>query len=127
MSVKLGLYLLPILLAVGIASGFHWYQTEQLAMGNVRPYAAVQAYAFAVLLVALYMPPRYTRGSDLANVAFCYLLAKMLELNDGLVFSAGHVVSGHTLKHLAAAAAGYWILRMLQRRQPCTPPSLETS
>jgi hypothetical protein len=49
----------------------------------------------------------------------------MLELNDGLVFSAGHVVSGHTLKHLAAAAAGYWILRMLQRRQPCPQPPPE--
>jgi hypothetical protein len=27
-------------------------------------------------------------------------------------------VSGHTLKHLAAAAAGYCILRMLQKREP---------
>jgi hypothetical protein len=35
---------------------------------------------------------------------------------DGQVFALGHVVSGHTLKHLAAAAAGYWILRMLKRR-----------
>jgi len=35
-----------------------------------------------------------------------------------LDFAAGHVVSGHTLKHLAAAAAGYTILRMLQKRQP---------
>ena len=37
-------------------------------------------------------------------------------------------VSGHTLKHLAAAVAVYWVLRMLQRRSPaksvgvCAPP-----
>jgi hypothetical protein len=28
------------------------------------------------------------------------------------------IVSGHTLKQLAADAAGYWMLRMLQKRQP---------
>jgi hypothetical protein len=32
--------------------------------------------------------------------------------------TAGHIVSDHTLKHLAAAAAGYCILRMLQKRRP---------
>jgi len=44
-------------------------------------------------------------------------LAKVLELLDRPIFELGHVVSGHTLKHLAAAAAGYWILRMLVKRQ----------
>jgi hypothetical protein len=34
-----------------------------------------------------------------------------------------HFVSGHTLKHLAAAAAGYCILRMLQKRQPNQSPA----
>jgi hypothetical protein len=48
-------------------------------------------------------------------VAF-YVLAKILEETDKQVFALGHIVSGHTLKHLAAAAAGYWILRMLTSR-----------
>jgi len=47
-----------------------------------------------------------------------------LETGDRVVFSVGRLVSGHTLKHLAAAAAGYWILRMLRKR---TPISLGTS
>lgn len=42
----------------------------------------------------------------------------MLELFDKPIFAALRVVSGHTLKHLAAAAAGYCILRMLQKRKP---------
>jgi hypothetical protein len=28
------------------------------------------------------------------------------------------VVSGHTIKHLLAALAGYWVLRMLRHRRP---------
>jgi hypothetical protein len=47
-----------------------------------------------------------------------YALAKVLETFDEPIFAAGHIVSGHTLKHLAAAAAGYYILRMLQKRRP---------
>jgi hypothetical protein len=122
-SLKLGLGLLPILLAVGIASVFQWYHSEQMGAGDLRWYAAVQVYALAVLLVALLLPPRYTRTSDLAIVAAFYVLAKILELSDQAIFSAGHIVSGHTLKHLAAAAAGYWILHMLQHRQALLSPA----
>ena len=64
------------------------------------------------------LPPRYTRGSDLLIVAAFYVLAKICETADHQIFSVGHLVSGHTLKHLGAAAAGFWILHMLQKRQP---------
>jgi hypothetical protein len=48
-------------------------------------------------------------------------LAKVLEETDRQVFIVGHIVSGHTLKHLAAAAAGYWIARMLVKRKILLP------
>jgi hypothetical protein len=70
------------------------------------------------VLIVLLLPPRYTRSSDLAIVAGFYVLAKVLEILDKPIFELGHVVSGHTLKHLAAATSGYWILRMLQKRRP---------
>ena len=38
-------------------------------------------------------------------------------------FLPGTRVSGHTLKHLAAAAGVYWIFRMLARRRPVVPVS----
>jgi len=66
----------------------------------------------------LLFPARYTRTSDLAVVVGFYVLAKLLETFDKPIFDLGHLVSGHTLKHLAGAAAGYWILRMLQKRKP---------
>ena len=117
-NVKLGLWLLPVLIAVGIGSVLQWHFSEQHGAGDLRFYAAVQLYALLALLAALLLPPRYTRGSDLLVVAGLYALAKICEAADKQIFSLGHAVSGHTLKHLASGAAGFWILRMLQKRQP---------
>ena len=115
-GVKTGLALFPVLEIVGVASVLYWQSSEQRGHGDLRLYAAVQVYAILILLLALLLPPRYTRGSDLVVVVAFYALAKILEECDQQVFSLGHVVSGHTLKHLAAAAAGFWVLRMLQKR-----------
>lgn len=117
-SLRTGLWLLPMLLLVGMGSVLQWYASEARGAGDLRFYAAVQTYSALVLLLALVFPKRYTRTSDLAVVVGFYALAKALETLDKPIFAVGHIVSGHTLKHLAAAAAGYWILRMLQKRQP---------
>ena len=117
-NVRLGIWLLPILLLVGFASVWQWYWSETRGAGDLRFYAAVQAYSALVVLLALFFPPRYTRGSDFGLVLGFYALAKVLELFDISIFRALHIVSGHTLKHVAAAAAGFFILRMLQKRKP---------
>jgi hypothetical protein len=106
------------LLLIGMGSVLQWYASEARGAGDLRFYAGVQAYSALVLLLALVFPKRHTRTSDLAIVVGFYALAKALEILDKPIFAVGHIVSGHTLKHLAAAAAGYWILRMLQKRQP---------
>ncbi|HYM76629.1 MAG TPA: alkaline phytoceramidase [Candidatus Dormibacteraeota bacterium] len=115
-SVPAGLALFPIFEIVGVASVLVWRAGELRGHGDLRFYAAVQVYAILILLLALLFPPKYTRGSDLAVVVGFYALAKILEECDRQVFALGHLVSGHTLKHLAAATAGYWILRMLMKR-----------
>ena len=116
-SVVAGLWLFPVLEAAGIASVLVWRAGELQGHGDLRFYAAVQVYAILILLLLLLVPAKYTRGSDLAMVVGFYVLAKILEESDRQVFALRHIVSGHTLKHLAAAAAGYWILRMLQKRE----------
>ena len=116
-QLRLGLILLPPLLVIGIASVLQWYESEIHGAGDLRFYAAVQGYSALVLLIVLLFPPRYTRGYDLAIIVGFYALAKALETLDKPIFSIGHLVSGHTLKHLAAATAGYWLLRMLQLRR----------
>ena len=117
-SVPAGLGLLPVLLGMGIASVLEWYASEFDGRGDLRFYAGVQVYAVLVLLVALLLPPRYTRSSDFAVIAGLYLVAKICETADRQIYSLGHFVSGHTLKHLTAGVAGFWILRMLEKRQP---------
>lgn len=121
-SVSAGLWLFPVLQAAGIGSVVQWESSELHAHGDLRFYAAVQVYSILVLLLMLLIRPKYTRGSDFAVVVGFYVLAKILETFDRQVFRAlGHAVSGHTLKHLAAAAASYWILRMLQKRTMISP------
>jgi len=115
-SVSSGLWLFPVLQAAGVGSVLLWRAGELRGHGDLRFYAAVQVYAILVLLLVLLLPAKYTRGSDFAAVVGFYVLAKVLEEADRQLFALGHIVSGHTLKHLAAAAAGYWILRMLKKR-----------
>jgi hypothetical protein len=122
-SVRSGVWLFPVLQAAGIGSVLLWRASEIHGHGDLRFYAAVQIYSILVLLLALLLPARYTRGSDFAAVVGFYILAKVLEESDRQVFALGHVVSGHTLKHLAAAGASYWILRMLKKRSILDPRS----
>lgn len=117
-GVRMGLWLLPVLLLLGVGSVCQWYWSELQGAGDLRLYATVQAYSVVFLLVMLLFPAKYTHSGELAKVAGLYVLAKLLETFDRQVFAMGHVVSGHTLKHMAAALAGYFILRMLQRRRP---------
>lgn len=121
--VRLGIWLLPILLSVGLTSVLQWESSETRGVGDLRFYAAVQAYSALVILLAFLFPRRYTRTADFGLVIGFYALAKALETFDNPVFATLHGVSGHTLKHLAAAAAGYFILRMLRKRKPVTAES----
>jgi hypothetical protein len=116
-SVSLGFWLWAPLLVIGIASVMQWHLSETRGAGDLRFYGAVQAYAVLVFLVILFFPTNYTDGRYLAGVVGFYVLAKILETFDRQVFALGHIVSGHTLKHIAAAFGGYCILRMLQVRR----------
>jgi len=116
-SVGPGVWLLFPLVALGAASVIYWDVTQSRGRGDLRPYALAQfgSLLLVLLLIALFRP-RYTRASDLAIALALYVLAKILEAADKPIFAAGHIVSGHTLKHFAAALSTYWVLRMLGLR-----------
>ena len=65
-------------------------------------------------------PARYTRAGDVLVALVWYLLAKGLEVGfvDHGLYAAGQLVSGHTLKHLAAASGAYWLFLMVRYRRP---------
>jgi hypothetical protein len=111
---RAGVMLLRPLLAIGIFSLLLWRWTDDL-----RLYAWAQFFPFVALVLILQLfPPKYTGASYWIAAASLYALAKVLEYFDEKVYSAGEILSGHTLKHFAAAAAGFAILRLFQTRRP---------
>lgn len=112
--------LLPALLAAGAASVFYWGATEALGAGDLRPYGMMHFYpALLIPLLILLFPPRYTRGGDALAVLALYAAALGAEFLDRQIFVLGGIVSGHTVKHVCAALAACWVLRMLRLRRPC--------
>ena len=114
-------WLLLILVTLGVLSLLYWDHTEQLGQGDLRFYAFVQFYPIIILPVILWLFPeyQYVPGRYIAWVFAWYGLSKVLEYFDDQVFGMlGYTISGHTLKHLAAAASAFVVLRMLTSRLP---------
>jgi hypothetical protein len=116
---RAGALLLGPLVAAGAGSVLFWHLGEQLGQGDLRFYALVQFLPLiAIPLMLLLFPAPYTRGGDVLICLGGYAAAKALEALDARIFALGGVVSGHTLKHLAAAAALLWLAQMVHRRRP---------
>ena len=119
-------WLLALLVALGLTSLLYWHWSESLGRGDLRFYGFVQFYPVVVLPVVFLLFPehRYTLGRFVAWVVAWYGLSKLLEHFDGEVFALlGGTVSGHTLKHLAAAVATFVVLRMLLAPRPVAVPA----
>lgn len=110
-SAKSGAFLLWPLLVLGLLSLLVWRWT-----GDLRLYGWVVLFPIVLLPLIFWLFPRQdgSTGYWLA-AAGLYVIAKLFEHFDAAVFSAGQIVSGHTLKHLFAAAACFMILRNFQR------------
>jgi len=123
-GLKAGLTALAPLLVAGAASVLYWRWSGVRGAENILPYAIVQygGIVAIVVIVALF-PSRYTRGADVLVAVAIYAVAKLVEVLDAQIYALGHLVSGHTLKHLLAALAVWWLLRMLQLRSPLSQPS----
>ncbi len=110
---RMGAILLWPLLAIGLTSLLLWRWTDDL-----RLYFWAQFFpCLAIPLLFLFYPPRYTGAYYWILAAALYALAKVFEFADRSIFSVGSFVSGHTLKHLAAAAACLMIFRYIQTRR----------
>jgi len=115
-SARWGLRLLPFLMLYAAGTVVLWYRGEAQGHGDLRLYVGVQAYSALALLAAAVLPSPYSERKDFAIAFGCYLVAKIFENADHSIFRLHHLVSGHTLKHLASAAAAYYLWRMLRIR-----------
>ncbi|KAK9929255.1 hypothetical protein M0R45_026359 [Rubus argutus] len=104
--------IIPLLLA-GVISILYWRFFDDL-----RPYALVQFLpCIAIPLMAILLPPMYTHSTYWLWAAGFYLLAKVEEAGDKVIYKwTYHIVSGHTLKHLCAAMVPVFLTLMLAKR-----------
>ena len=115
-----GLLFLPLLL-LGAASVIYWDLAETWGRGDLRPYLLAQLYpALAIPVILLLMPGNYTGAEKLYAAIAWYAAAKLYEFLDKAIYAAGGIVSGHTLKHIAAAVSCYMILNWIQSRRKIT-------
>ena len=117
------------LLAVGAASVSYWFVTEtstllcgldsSMTCGDLRPYALVQFLPLILIpLLLLAGTSPFDRSAFFWIMILLYAAAKLFEYLDREIFAATGLISGHTIKHVVAAAAALACLSGLARRQP---------
>jgi phosphoglycolate phosphatase-like HAD superfamily hydrolase len=116
---KVGVFLLIPLLMIGAMSVLTWFLSEPTGQGDLRFYVLVQYGSMIVLLLLLkFFPSHYTGDEGLWTALGCYCIAKLSEVLDRQIFECGHVLSGHTLKHIFSGVGTFFILNMLKTRKP---------
>lgn len=109
--------MLPLLI-VGFASVEYWAWTEARGVGDLRPYAIVQFLPMLMIPVILFThKPTIGAARYFWWMLAFYFLAKVLEFFDADVYAFGHLISGHSLKHVAAAMTPVVFLYALSKRR----------
>lgn len=117
-SISLARALFPVLIVAGISSIIYWYLSEQQGQGDLRPYAIIQFLPVLLCpLILLLFKSGYTRGNDIWWFLAWYLLAKICEALDAELLNWLGVLSGHSLKHIAASIGCLVFLRHLRLRR----------
>ncbi|MFD0964671.1 ceramidase domain-containing protein [Pseudofulvibacter geojedonensis] len=102
--------LLPLLL-FGIVSILYWVFYEDL-----RLYILVQFYPIiAIPIILLFYKSKNHSIFGYWLLIICYGLAKVFEYFDTEIHQTLNIISGHSLKHIAAALGIYLWIRSLQR------------
>ena len=110
-SLRSGIWLGLVALLAGAFSLLTWSHTT-----DVWPWTVLQFGGMAlVLILAITRAIPNSLGVSLVWVIAFYGAAKVLEGMDTAVFEAtGHLLSGHTLKHLVASLGALPVIRVLQ-------------
>jgi hypothetical protein len=108
---RAGVWSLAVLFALSCGALAYWLATQSLAHDNVWPYIATVygGLAFAVVAMALF-PSRYTHARAAWISVAIYIIAMAFDTwLDAPLYAAGAILSGHSLKHLLAAVALFWL------------------
>jgi hypothetical protein len=109
-------------LVMASASVAWWWFTEQSGHGDLRAYLWVQFLPMLIVPTAICLGLRRVDRPTVANgvwwsVLGLYAMAKLMEIADQPIYGLLGFTSGHTLKHLLAAAAALCLLRGVRRAE----------
>lgn len=114
-SLSIGRQLLLPLLLAGVGSVVYWFVTESNGAGDLRPYMLVQFLPMLLIpLILLLFVSRFNRARVFWGMIVIYAAAKAIEVLDSRIYTAGQLISGHSIKHLVAGLAPLLLLRELK-------------
>ena len=114
----LGKRLLWPLIILGLLSIIYWQYSESVGAGDLRWYALVQFLPLIMMpFIFVLYPKPYSHSHLLWVFLGWYVMAKLLEHFDAQIFQALSVISGHSLKHMAAALGVFFYWRYLRIRK----------
>jgi hypothetical protein len=113
LGARWGRWSLVPLVAVGVGAVVYWRLTEQGGAGDLRAYGLVQFLPLVLIpLLGAVCGFRRYRFRYLGLALLFYLLAKGAEVGDLAMFDAAGGVGGHAVKHLLAAVACGFVVRL---------------
>lgn len=105
-----------------VASVGWWQLTEQAGRGDLRPYLLLQLAPLFLLPLWQWIgnAPKAQRRA-IGGALLLYAVAKLAELYDHQIAAFASPLTGHTLKHLLAAAAAAAVIGALGRKPDQEP------
>jgi hypothetical protein len=101
----------------GIASVVYWHFGEARGEGDLRFYALVQFLPMLIMpVIFVLFDSKFTGTRAYWWLLVAYILAKICEKFDAEIFELMGFISGHSIKHLLAAAGLYLLLKSYQQR-----------
>lgn len=117
-SIKMAKSLSYPLLLAGVGSVLYWWFGETQGQGDLRIYGLVQYLPLLLMpVILLIYPATFSHGNRHWIFYGLYGLAKVFEITDLQIYQLLGLISGHSLKHLAAAAGCAVFLRQLMIRK----------
>ncbi|MFI3118801.1 MAG: ceramidase domain-containing protein [Methylococcaceae bacterium] len=115
-STRLALKLFIPLLILGMTSVVYWQMSELNGHGDLRAYALVQFLPIVLIpLILWWFESKPNNDKYIWGVIAAYAASKPMELFDALLYNMIGLISGHSLKHLAAAFGALIFYRSLRR------------
>jgi len=108
-----------LLLTTGIASVLYWSYTESIGIGDLRPYVLIQFLPMLLIpIILLLFKQKNNNTHYIFPVLAFYILAKLSEHFDAFIYTlSNNTISGHSIKHILAAIAAYYIYKWMYSLQ----------